>query len=392
MLSSLAIFTFLVLFLFIKDKLLLFLLFIPLILYFITFDLRDSKQVNDLLINHSIKSFNNYLIYGLVIFTSIIVVLIFDKWLAKKSNESRKVELVYNLRRIKFCFYGTSFLSIIGSVINMGHVNYSFGLMLINPREYELMFGASTFINYLYFLSPISICLFIYLKHFDQKIRFSNFLITLLFFSSFLHGVKFTVFDTVLIPSFFYYFLKNRKVSFRIPLLVFVLLLAFYLAFSTFIRGGDGLSPIEQVISYIIPNYVNLAYSLNEKWFQWQGFQIYLPDKLPSFFDNYYQIAEEGFVLNDAYNMQTAYINYFRFAWYWGPILFLIQVVYLRRILINKLNKDLFNIFLVSMIDFCLLFVFFFHAFIKTKYWYLVAVIFLIHFFSKTKATRIIEK
>jgi hypothetical protein len=391
MLSSLAIFTFLILFLFIKDKLLLFLLFIPLILYFITFDLRDSKQVNDLLINHSIKSFNNYLIYGLVIFTSLIVLLIFDNWLAKKSNGSKKVELVYNLRRIKFCFYGTSFLSIIGSLINMGHVNYSFGLMLINPREYELMFGASTFINYLYFLSPISICLFIYLKHFDQKIRFSNSLITLLFLSSFLHGVKFTVFDTVLIPSFFYYFIKNRKVSIRIPLLVFVLLLAFYLAFSTFIRGGDGLSPIEQVISYIIPNYVNLAYSLNEKWFQWQGFQIYLPDKLPSFFDNYYQIAEEGFVLNDAYNMQTAYINYFRFAWYWGPILFLIQIVYLRRILINKLNKDLFNIFLVSMIDFCLLFVFFFHAFIKTKYWYLVAVIFLIHFFTKTKTTRIIE-
>lgn len=374
--------TFLIFLFLLKDRLLVGLLFFPLVIYFLSYDLRDSFEVKSLMVNKSFRDYTNYLIYGLILYLTTILLLLIDRKIFKNINSVNRYYWDYSLKRLKIWFYLISILTLLGSIINFSHVNYSFDLLLLNPRDYEFAFGSSTFINYLYFLAPVAICLGIYLKDNKQKLRFGWFVFLLLFLSSLLHGVKFTVFDTILIPSFFYFYVKKRKVGKRLPLIIFSILLIFYLLFSTFIRGA-GESPLSQVLSYILPNFVNLANSLNDKVFQWEGLSIIIPDKMPGLFNEFYILSDEGFVLNDLYNMQTAYLNYYRFAWYLGPFLFLLPVLIIRRYLINIWSYDLRNLFVLALIDYCLLFIFFFHAFTKTKYWYLVFVLLIVHYTSK---------
>jgi hypothetical protein len=385
MTSSLIFIFFLILLYLLKNRLLIFLLFYPIFFYFLTFDIRHSDIVNNFLVYHKIESFSNYLFYGISILITLILIVLIDYRILNFLKNIKTTEIVYNNSRLKFLFYLMSFISLLGTSINLTHINFSFELLFINPREYELLYGSSTFVNYMCFLSPLIICIFLYLRQKKIKLPYSNILILLLLVGSLLHGVKFTVFDTVLIPFIFYYYLNKTKVSYKLPIILFLFLLIFYLLFSTFIRGGDGMSPFDQVLSYVIPNYINLAYSLNLQNFQWDGLSILTPDKLPGILDQFYIITEDGFVLNEGYNMLTGYINYFRFAWFFGPLLFLLPVVFLRRYLINVASYNILNLFYISIIDYCLLFVFFFHAFVKTKYWYLVFIISLIHFFSKKK-------
>lgn len=385
MASSFVFFVFLILIFILKNRLLIFLLFYPILFYFVTFDIRYSDIVNNFLVYHKIENFSNYFFYGISILISLILIVLIDYRMLNLLKNSKKRVIVYNHSRLKTSFYLMSFVSLLGTFINLTHINFSFELLFINPREYELLYGSSTFVNYMCFLSPLAICIFLYLRQKKIYLPYSKGLIVLLLLGSLLHGVKFTVFDTILIPFIFYYYLNKTKVSYKLPVILFTSLLIFYLLFSTFVRGGDGMSPFDQVLSYIIPNYINLAYSLNLQHFQWDGLSIFTPDKLPSILDQFYVITEDGFVLNEGYNMLTGYINYYRFAWYFGPLLFLLPVVFLRRYLISIANFNIVNLFYITIIDYCLLFVFFFHAFVKTKYWYLVFIIFVIHSFSKKK-------
>jgi hypothetical protein len=375
---------------FIKDKFLTILLFFPLFLYFIFFDIRNTNTVTDLMVYNKISNYTNYYFYGISITLSVVLILLIDNEISIIKTKKKKLTNVYNFIKLKFIFYLITFIALIGTFINLSHVNFSFDLLFTSPRDYEMTFGSSTFINYLYFLSPISICIFLYLNHFRVKIKYGILLVNILFFTSFLHGVKFTVFDTVLIPSIFYFYLNNFKIKKRIPFTILFVLFLFYWTFSTFVRGSDDSdkTPIDQVISYVLPNYVNLGFSLSQKNLQWDGFSVFLPDKSPSILEKYYTVTEGGFVLNDAYNMETAYINYYRFAWYFGPFFFLLPVILIRRFVLKFGNFNIANLFYLTMIDFCLLFVFFFHAFIKTKYWYFVILVFIIHLISKTKRTR----
>lgn len=384
MVSSIVFIVILLLFFILKNRLLIFLLFYPILFYFITFDIRDSEIVNSFLVYHKINDFTNYFFYGVAIFISLILIVLFDYQMLSTLKNNCKKEIIYDHGRLKFFFYLMSFISLIGTYINLTHINFSFELLFINPREYELLYGSSTFVNYMCFLSPVIICLFFYLRLKNVSLPYSKLLIFLLLLASLLHAVKFTVFDTILIPFIFYYYLNKSRVSYKLPLILFSFLLIFYVLFSTFVRGGYGMSPFDQVMSYIIPNYINLAYSLNEQLFQWDGLSIFIADKFPTFFGDFYFTTEDGFVLNDGYNMLTGYINYYRFAWYFGPLLFLLPVVFVRRYLINISSFNIINLFYITIIDYCLLFVFFFHAFTKTKYWYLVFVVFIIHYFSKT--------
>ncbi len=346
--------------------------------------MRFSNEVQSLLVNRSIRDFTNFFIYGLVILLSVILIILVDSFLLIKVKFKKRYNWNYDLNKFKKWYYLLSFGTLIGAYINFSHVGFSFEQLFLNPREYEFTFGASTFINYLYFLAPVALCQGLFLKHQKVKLRHFNLITVLLILSSLLHGVKFTVFDTILIPSFFYYYLKNQNIGLKIPILILSALLIFYSLFASFVRGG-GETFISQILSYILPNYVNLANALNEKIVQWDGLSIFIPDKIPSIFEEFYLLSEEGFVLNDLYNMQTAYLNYYRFASYMGPILFLLPIVTFRRFLINVWSKSCSNIFLLAMIDYCLLFVFFFHAFTKTKYWYLVFIMFIIHITTKKK-------
>ncbi len=373
-----------------KNRNLILILGIPLIFYFLCYDLREEEFVNDIFVLDKVFNYTNYLLFGGVLFFSIFLIIILDNSLLIKLRKNNRAPVFkgYKNNRLVFFFYFFSFLSHFGAIINLSHVDFSFELMFKSPREYEMIFGASTFSNYLYFTNIIALIIGIYLTNLNINFKFNKLLFISLVFISFFHGVKFTVFDSVLFPTIFYFYLKKGKVSLILPTIIFGFLIIFYWAFSSFVRGA-ALNPLEQVFSYILPNYYNLAYSIQEVAFQWDGWSIFTPDKLPSFFSEIYIVGPSGFILNDMYNMQTAYMAYFKFGWYFGPFLFLLPVVILRRLLIEKGFISIVNILIITYIDYCLIFVFFFHAFTKTKYLYLLCLMLIIHKISKINSYKI---
>jgi hypothetical protein len=364
-----------------KNKSLIFYLFLPLFFYFLAFDIRESDFTIDLLtfINHI--NYETYLVYGFVIFVSILIILIFDNL---NTIFTKKIANFhdYNYEKLLFLYYFFTFLALCATVINLSHVHYTFSLLLISPREYEMLFGRSTFINYLYFLNVPALCIYIYITNILNKtFKFSTILNILLILISLFHGVKFTVFDSIIIPFLFFNYVSNKGLSMKKAAIIIISLATFYYLFSTFIRGGES-GFINQMLSYILPNYYNLAYSIETVPFQWDGLNSIMPDKLPNIFTNFYKYGPEGFILNDKYNMQTAYISYYRFAWMFGPLLFLGIITLVRRYLLNKTTNTLFDMFLLTLIDYCLLFTFFFNAFVKTKYIYYIVIFFIIHKYS----------
>ena len=357
----------------------------PLIFYFLCYDLRNQEFVNDIFVINKVFNFTNYLFYGASLFLSNLTIIFFDNLLLIKIRKKEKLReaINYNNNRLIKLFYLFSILSHIGVIFNLSHVDYSFELLFKSPRDYEMIFGASAFFNYLYFTNVIALIICVYLTHNNVKLRFKNLICVSLIIISFFHGVKFTVFDTILFPFIFYGYLKRGEIGLILPTILIGFLLLFYWAFSSFIRGA-ALNPIEQIFSYILPNYYNLAFSIQEVPFQWDGWTLIVPDKMPSFFSEIYVEGPSGFILNDSYNMQTAYMAYYKFAWYLGPILFLLPIVIIRRLVIEKAFLNILNLFIITYIDYCLIFSFFFHAFTKTKYIYFFFLMLIVQKISKS--------
>ena len=132
--------TFLIFLFLLKDRLLVGLLFFPLVIYFLSYDLRDSFEVNSLMVNKSFRDYTNYLIYGLIIYLTTILLLLIDSKIFKNIKSVNRYYCDYSLKRLKIWFYLISILTLLGAIINFSHVDYSFDLLLLNPREYEFSF------------------------------------------------------------------------------------------------------------------------------------------------------------------------------------------------------------------------------------------------------------
>lgn len=143
-----------------QNKSLLFLLFTPLIFYFLAYDLRYSDFSKKLFIYVNNLNYDNYLFYGFAIFVSVLIIMIFDNFNRKSIIN---IPVNYNLNKLIGLYYILAFITLFATIVNLSHVNFSFSLLLVSPREYELLFGKSTFLNYLYFLNIPSICIYIYI-------------------------------------------------------------------------------------------------------------------------------------------------------------------------------------------------------------------------------------
>lgn len=385
MLSVIFILVFVGLFFLLQNRLLSLLLQGTLLFYFIAYDLREKEFVLKLFEFAQVTDYQTYLVLGFSTWVSVLIVLIVDQILSGGHSLKIPISVDYNQGTLRKVYYFFSLLSIAGTIVNFSHVGYSFNLLLVSPRQYELTFGSSTLMNYLYFLNIPALCLYIYLRNKQNaKVPAAKLINVVLVTISVFHGVKFTVFDTVLIPLFFFYYSTDRPINYGRLILILTLLILFYLGFSTYIRGGED-SPVEQILSYILPNYYNLAYSLETTPFQWDGLNIIMPDKIPGFFDPFYKYGPGGFMLNEKYNMQTAYISYYRFGWMFGPMIFLLIITYVRRLYKFRFRRSLVSSFVLAYIDYCLLFAFFFHAFTKTKYVYYIFIFVVLHLVTKSR-------
>ncbi len=330
-----------------------------------------------------------------IYFESILAFIIFYFILFKSKTDfivTRKNN--YHLDRIKKLYYYFSFISLAAFVINIIRVFLKLPItaILLNPRLYEKTFGASTPINYLYFLNIPALCLSVYLTQEGITLKGKKWLNFFLIFISLFHGIKFTIFDTLLYPAIFL-FLYKKTFSFK-PVLVFSgLLMAVYLGFNILVRGNiKGYTIFDQVLSYITPNFYNFFYSIEKTPEQFNFLSVlFIPDKIPNIFSfsNFNGIS--GFLMNEKYNMQTILSEFYNTFSIFAPFLF-IPFLLLALFFYRFSNKNLVYKFVSVYLIFCLLFSFYFYAFTKTKYVYLIFVFVFIHYFAvdRNKTKKII--
>ena len=365
-------------------------LFLPSVFfYFFAYEVREAEFVSNYFQFAIVEDYSLYLFNGILIFSSCLIgfsplvnvkLINFGFFFNKSTNV-----FIVDFLKVQFLYYALSFFSISAFVLNFSNVDFSIGLLLIAPRLYEETFGSSTFLNYIYFLNIPALCLYLYAVNYNLKIKYSFLINFVLILISFFHGIKFTVFDTVLFPLFFYFNLKgfSRKVLITI-FFVFLFLLAFYLIFSFGVRGnyGGNDSFVVSFLNYILPNYYNLAYSFEKTPIQWDFISPFLPDKLPSPSYFFFLYGPYGFVLNDSFNMSTAFNIYFSVLPFISTIFLFPLIIWIRKSLLftHSKFKNISYVFLIAYFDFCIFFSWYFFAFNKTKYVFYVFLFLILSF------------
>lgn len=345
----------------------------------LAFELRDSTLSADYFDYETVNSYELYVFFGLLQIGITIIALNRRIW--------GRVDDFYALSRLPAIpqllttrlYYALASVASIAFAVNFSNVNFSVALLFLNPRGYEEIFGQSSLINYIYFLNIPALCLSIYLRRQDLKPTYANTVDTVLVLMSAFHGIKFTVFDTLLLPALFYFHCSgNPKRAMRFLGLTLLVLLAFYLAFSLGVRGvsDDGTSMLGAFLNYILPNYYNFAYAIQQQPIQFDPLSFLLPDKVPNPFSEILWSGDYGFLLNDRFNMSTAYSVIYGALPPLSWLFFIPVLVRLRQqvVCVKQRRQTLQWIFLAAYIDFCLFFFWYFYAFNKTKYVYYVIV------------------
>ncbi len=365
-------------------------LFLPSVFfYFLAFEIRNAEFVSNYFQFAAVEDYSLYLFNGILIFSSCLIgfsplvniKLINFGFFFNKSTYVFRIDSL----SLQFLYYALSLFSIIAFLINFSNVNFSIGLLLIAPRLYEEICGSSTFVNYIYFLNIPALCLYVYAVNFNLKIKFSFIINLVLVLISFFHGIKFTVFDTFLIPLFFYYNLKgfSKKILLTV-FTVFFFLIIFYLIFSFGVRGNyeGNDSFLISFFNYILPNYYNLAYSFEKTPIQWDFISPFLPDKIPNPFNFFFLYGTYGFVLNDSFNMATAFNVYLSVFPVISSLFLFPLIIWIKKSLIFTFSKfkNLGYVFVIAYLDFCFFFSWYFFAFNKTKYVFYVFLFFIFSF------------
>lgn len=353
------------------------------IMYSLSFDCLGWDELESICFHFARPEFGfqAYLLYFITIISFGIGIaslkyIQFNKLNCKTSYDNQKLIKIY---------YYFAILSGIAFVINFTRILVNGGLLLlfVNPREYEATFGANVIINYIYFLNVPALCIYIYLRNQKIKLKFSLIINILLVLVSFFHGIKFTIFDTILYPTILYYIIRKNN-SIKPIALTFSVLLIIFVLFSLLVRGGSDKSPFLSIASYIFPNYYNLAYNIEQAPIQFgQVTSLFLPDKIPNPTSDI-AIGEpiEGFVLNDSYNMYTSLFTLYYAFNFLGPlfytIIFIIQYYfYLKR------EQSIISLFISTYLYFCLIFSFYFYAYTKFKNVYYVFIFIAVHYVCK---------
>lgn len=358
--------------------------------YSISFVLQDNKQLSEkiFIFDKPRLEIEAYLLYYISVIALISAVLIVN-YLSCLSGKVKYYTCEYNYKRLIYIYYICSFFSLLGCIINIYRVisSSSLSLLFVDPRGYEELFGASSVINYLYFLNVPALCISVFCALKNVKVRFSVILNFLLVVISFFHGIKFTIFDTIMYPAILFYMLRKSN-SLKPMFFMGASLVTVFMLFSVFVRGGQANNPIVSFLSYIIPNYYNLAYNVETAPFQFGDISLlYWPDK----FFNPSSIIRTGgnlngqFVLNDSYNMYTSLVSLFAALNFLGPF-FYIVIFIIQYYFYTRRNVTFFNAFMSSYFFFCMLFSFYFYAYTKFKNVYLIGVLLLIDLLCRKRA------
>ncbi len=299
----------------------------------------------------------------------------------------------YSSIRLRRAFYILSFLSLLGLTVNLLNVflsGFTPELLILNPRTYEEMFGFNVAFNYLYFLNIPAVLTYIYIiKVHKVKVRFGKLLVFLLIIISGFHGIKYTIFDSILIPGFFYLLVsKDTKLSYMA--LVFGALVGIYMIFSNFVRGGYYESELLNFASYIIPNYLNMFYNIETYQQQFTPFfNLLLPDKMQALVPVEMHLnpgVNSQYSINPSYNMYTALDFLYTDFFLLGPFFFIL-IYFLGIYLYNNKYRNIIILYLLASLIYNLNMSFYTYAYIKIKYTYYIFVFIGVHFWSRSTKT-----
>lgn len=313
----------------------------------------------------------------LVIMTSLPITFIITSTI--RSQHLKDVKFSIDNQRLLMAYQLLTWISIGAALINLSRVGFSISLLFTNPREYEMIFGQYWQINYLYFLHVPALCLLVIMhsKGIAATVHFMTG--SLLLALSLLHGIKFTLFDAIFFPVLTGLILG--VFSGRTLYLASALFLVFFTYFSYFVRGSyGGLDPLV-FLEYVLPNYYNFFYLIEQNpfpaTFPLKMISSYIPSPVET---NTFQM---GFILNDKFNVITGFgrlVGYFSFM---SVVLFygLMFVAY------NKLRGVfLSSLFLKTYILFCILMMFYnYYLGSKPKYIFIIIVFILLDIFIKAK-------
>ncbi len=291
---------------------------------------------------------------------------------------------VYSKNRLRVLYYFFSLCAFIGFTINISRVIGNMSLLFVSPRSYEALFGASSLINYLYFLNVPALIIWVYLHNYKISVKYGAIINIFLVLISFFHGIKFTIFDTISYPCLFSFLLKP-KVSLKKVAIVIFLLIGIFILFSMLIRGSDGKSPLISLLLYIIPNYYNLDYFVESLPQNWGDFMILVtPDLItsPTYAIGEREWPESSFIFNPAYNMPTSLLMLYLTFNLIGPVVY-IFIFALQYNLYRYRNYSLYMLFMSTYMEYCLLFSFYFYAYTKFKNVYYVIVMICVDYFCR---------
>ncbi|EJC6792491.1 oligosaccharide repeat unit polymerase [Vibrio parahaemolyticus] len=292
----------------------------------------------------------------------------------------------YSIKKLNLCILITFIISLLALLANLSNVGFNLSALFEDARDYEKSFGDNWLINYMYFLHVPSMILIVFKTTLVNKVRvFDVFLFIMLLFFSLFHGIKFTVFDALFFPLCYYIALKGfsrtAKFYFLSIILIFV---AFFASFSFFVRGGGGDFNLLAILDYLVPNYVNLFYSIekSELLFAYP-FDLYIGG-LTSFINLPRELPQVLFLVNDKYNMITGFVYIVAGYFYVFSFLFFTSMIYLYIYFSKK--RTLSSVFICGYILFSILMMCYAYYFgTKYKYIYFVLVLYVIDVFCRTR-------
>ncbi|MDB4073607.1 oligosaccharide repeat unit polymerase [Ascidiaceihabitans sp.] len=321
----------------------------------------------------------------------LIVSLVIFNFLSKKqmiSKEKRELELnvIYSKKRLDVAILLCFVVSSVALLINLNRVGFNISLMLISARSYEATFGASWVVNYMYFLHIVTIFLLIIKKKIELRLSALCYIVGFISIAmSFLHGIKFTIFDAIFFPFFFYISLNGlSRMTKKVGLFLIVLFILIFALFSFLVRGGGDEINLLGFLNYISPNYINMFYLVerSEFFFAWpfDGFLELATKKLPII----RELPAVGFHLNDSYNMITGFPFLLGYFSYVGVFFYYLVCIVLIKIAEN--STKLISHFVSAYVMFSLfMFLYAYYLGTKPKYIYLFLVMLVANFILKSK-------
>jgi hypothetical protein len=155
--------------------------------------------------------------------------------------------------RLGYIFLSISFIALLINVDRAGGV----GLMFIDSRLYELTFGDSVFLNYLYFLHLPAALLFV-VAYISSGNSLYFLLIIVSIILSVFHGIKFTIIHAFLYPMLFYWIYSGYRIN-KFIVIGSCSLVAIIVIYFNEVRGD-----IDGLLGYLTSSSMNALFLLSK--------------------------------------------------------------------------------------------------------------------------------